>query len=229
MKNHSEMLQVIKNGTELQAAAEYISKTESGYIAKIANLWQKVGEAVAENGSLHNANALLEELRAFYPANRLGEKATSIAKAASAKGMKIHYYQLIPGRGNPSAFHTEPKAREPVSFVTATEEVEALNQCLKVLEKDIKRAETAGDKVEVKVCKDLQTEYKEKIDSLAPRVASEKKEKDTAIKTAKLQAIYDDLMSSSTDTITIEDLEQVILAATADKLAAEMAAGSMAA
>lgn len=214
MKNHSEMFQAIKTGTELQGAAEYIAKTEQGYVAKIAGLWQKVGEAVAENGSIQAANALLDELKAFYPANRLGEKAASIAKAASARGMKIHYYQLIAGRGNPSAFHAEPKP------LTATQEAAQLQKVIKICEKDAKKAEKEGDKEMAAVCAEMAAELAAELEQVAPAAELEAAEKVAAAKVAKLQAIYDDLMA---DILTIAELEQVILAATADKLAAQIA------
>lgn len=204
MKNHSEIFQAIEKGVELQFAAEAISKTESGYTAKITSLWQKTGQALAKNGSIQTANALLDELKAFYPANRLGEKAKAIAKASTEAGFTLHYYQLIAGRGNPSAFHLEPPAP------TKAQEAKALAQCVRELEKDAK----SDDKVLADIAKEMLPEYKGLADAAKTALAEDRK-------TAKLQAIYDDLMA---DILTIAELEQVILAATADKLAAQIAA-----
>lgn len=209
MKNQTEIFQAIEKGIELQLAAESISKIESGYTAKIAGLWAKTGQALAKNGSVKTANALLEELKTFYPANRLGEKAKAIAKASTEAGFTLHYYQLIAGRGNPSTFHLEPPAP------TKAQEAKALAQCVRELEKDAK----SDDKVLADIAKEMLPEYKGLADAAKTSLAEDRK-------TAKLQAIYDDLMA---DILTIADVEQVMLAATADKLASLMAAEQKAA
>lgn len=208
MKNHSELFQAIKTGTQLQVAAEYISKTEKGYEAKIAGLWVKTGEAIAENGSVQTANQLLDELKAFYPANRLGEKAASIAKAASARGMKIHYYQLIAGRGNPSAFHAEPK--EP----TKAEVLKAEKMVAKQLEKDIKAASKEGDSGMVAICMELKAEADAVIESLQAEADAD----------ASNRAANRILSELKNGVLTVSDLEQVIAAFIADQLADQLAA-----
>ena len=208
MKNHSEVFNAIKTGTQLDQAAQFLQKSEQGLMDKIHNLWVKTGEAIAENGSLQTANALLAELKQVYPANRVGEKASAIAKAAQAKGMAIHFYQLVSGRGNPSAFHAEPK--EP----TKTEVLKAEKMVAKQLEKDIKAASKEGDSGMVAICTELKAEADSVIESLQAEADAEKANKAANRILAELRD----------GTLTLIDLEQISAAFIAEQLEAQLAA-----
>lgn len=209
MKNHTELFQAIQSGTQLDGAAAYIQKTESGYMAKVAGLWKKTGEAIAANGSLQTANELLENLRPLYPANRLGEKCSSLAAAARDCGMAIYYWQDGKSAdGVKAKFHATDKP------LTKAQEAAQAAKCVKILEADLKKATKEGDKVMVEVCTAMMPEIVAEAATLTAEVAADKA---AAEKAAWLQKGFELLMSN---TITEADIVDMLDKAEAEKLAA---------
>jgi len=215
MKNHSELFNAIKNGSQLADAAAYISKVEVGYIAKIQGLWLKTGEALAANGSIQTANNLLTELKNYYPANRLGEKAKSICKGSSDAGMPLYYYQTAKGNGNPASFHLAPAPQ------SATEKMRDIALAQRALEKDVKKAEKSGDKIMVQVCKEIAEDLQDEVEALTPEYQAELKAARESQRQKLMQSVYDAMMNGTIDSA---DLEYVALKAATDLLAAKVEA-----